>query len=131
MARMIHSMIRVRDEDRSVGFYEKAFDLRVANRYPFEGFTLIYMSNDEQTFELELTVNADQSEPYDLGNGYGHLAFTVDDLRRSHTRMIDLNYAPGDIKEMKRDGQPFARFFFITDPDGYKIEVLERSGRFA
>ncbi|MEO1281472.1 MAG: VOC family protein, partial [Pseudomonadota bacterium] len=71
------------------------------------------------------------SEFVNLSFGYGHLAFTVDDLRRSHTRMIDLNYAPGDIKEMKRDGQPFARFFFITDPDGYKIEVLERSGRFA
>ncbi|MEL6178164.1 MAG: hypothetical protein AAFS10_04380, partial [Myxococcota bacterium] len=53
------------------------------------------------------------------------LAFTVDDLRRSHTRMIDLNYAPGDIKEMKRDGQPFARFFFITDPDGFELDNLE------
>ncbi|MEO1207346.1 MAG: VOC family protein [Pseudomonadota bacterium] len=130
MARMIHSMIRVRDEERSVGFYEKAFGLKVANRYPFDGFTLVYLSNDEAAFELELTINADQSEPYDLGNGYGHLAFTVDDLDRCYAEVKDLNYRPGDIKTMERDGKLFARFFFVTDPDGYKIEVLERSARF-
>lgn len=131
MAKAIHSMIRVLDEARSVGFYEKAFDLQIANRYEFDGFTLIYLSNEEAPFELELTVNHGTSEPYDLGTGYGHLAFTVDNLDRAHARLLDLGYRPGDIKEFNRDGQLFARFFFVTDPDGYKIEVLQRIGRFA
>ncbi|RYE63899.1 MAG: lactoylglutathione lyase, partial [Rhizobiaceae bacterium] len=77
MAKMVHSMIRVLDEARSVEFYDKAFGLKVADRRPFAGFTLIYLSNLETGFELELTVNGNRSEPYNLGDGYGHLAVTV------------------------------------------------------
>ncbi|MFC3692443.1 VOC family protein [Chenggangzhangella methanolivorans] len=130
MAKMIHSMIRVTDEARSLAFYETAFGLKVADRYPFEGFTLIYLRNAETGFELELTVNADRSEPYDLGNGYGHLALSVDDLEAEHQRVTDAGLNPNRLKTMERDGKPFARFFFISDPDGYKIEVLQRGGRF-
>lgn len=130
MAKMIHSMIRVLEEERSVAFYRTAFGLQVADRYPFDGFTLIYLSNPETGFELELTVNGDRSEAYDLGNGYGHLALSVDDLEAEHKRFVDAGLKPGDLKTMERDGKPFARFFFIADPDGYKIEVLQRGGRF-
>lgn len=130
MAKMIHTMIRVLDEARSVDFYGKAFDLAVANRYEFEGFTLVYMSNRETGFELELTVNAGRAEPYDLGNGYGHLAVVVDDLDAEHARFSGLGLNPNKIVEFNRDGSLFARFFFVTDPDGYKIEVLQRHGRF-
>ncbi|MFD1703782.1 VOC family protein [Methylopila henanensis] len=130
MAKMIHSMIRVLDEARSLAFYETAFGLKVADRYPFDGFTLIYLSNPETGFELELTVNAGRSEPYDLGNGYGHLAVSVDDLDAEHARFEAAGLNPGALKQMDRDGKPFARFFFVSDPDGYKIEVLKRGGRF-
>ena len=130
MAKMIHSMIRVRDEDRSLAFYQAAFGLEVADRYPFESFTLLYLRNAEQTFELELTVNDGREEPYQLGDGYGHLAVSVDDLDAEHARMEKAGLEPGAVKTMQRDGQPFARFFFIADPDGYKIEVLQRGGRF-
>ncbi|MFN7104540.1 MAG: VOC family protein, partial [Pseudorhizobium sp.] len=71
MAKLIHSMIRVLDERRSLDFYEKAFGLTVAERVPFDGFTLIYLSNPETDFELELTVNSTREQPYDLGDGYG------------------------------------------------------------
>jgi len=130
VAKTIHSMIRVLDEGRSVDFYGKAFGLAIADRLDFETFTLVYMSNAESEFELELTINKGRTEPYDLGDGYGHLAVSVADLDGEHARLGALGYTPGKIVEFNRDGGLLARFFFVTDPDGYKIEVLQRHGRF-
>lgn len=130
MAKAIHGMIRVLDEKRSVEFYERGFGLKVADRIDFETFTLVYMSNGESDFELELTINKGVSEPYDLGKGYGHLAFSVDDLDGEHERFTAAGLAPRKIVELARDGRKLARFFFVGDPDGYQIEVLERGGRF-
>ncbi|QRM43223.1 VOC family protein [Rhizobium sp. BG4] len=130
MAKMIHSMIRVLDEARSVEFYGKVFGLKVADRIDFETFTLIYMSNPETGFELELTVNKGRIEPYNLGDGYGHLAVSVDEVAVEHARLENAGLNPGKLVELNRDGKLFALFFFITDPDGYKIEVLQRHGRF-
>ncbi|MFS8111436.1 VOC family protein [Rhizobium jaguaris] len=130
MAKLIHSMIRVLDEARSIDFYSKAFGLSVADRVGFPTFTLIYLSNAETGFELELTVNQGRIEPYALGDGYGHLAVSVDELRDEHARFTELGLNPGKIIELNRDGRLFALFFFVTDPDGYKIEVVQRNGRF-
>lgn len=130
MAKMIHSMVRVMDEAKSVSFYEKAFGLKVADRLDFPDFTLIYMSNPETAFELELTVNKGRSEPYQQGNAYGHLAVVVDNLETEHKRIVSAGLTPGDIKHMQHNGKPLASFFFIQDPDGYKIEVLQKGGRF-
>ncbi|MFA7415172.1 MAG: VOC family protein [Rhizobium sp.] len=130
MAKMIHSMIRVLEEARSVDFYSKAFGLDIAERLDFDTFTLIYLSNAESEFELELTVNKGREEAYELGTGYGHLAVSVADLDAEHGRITALGLNPGKIVEFNRDGALLARFFFITDPDGYKIEVLQRHGRF-
>ena len=130
MAKLIHSMVRVLEEARSVAFYDAAFGLKVADRLDFETFTLIYLSNAESTFELELTVNKGREESYELGTGYGHLAVSVADLDAEHSRVTDLGLNPGKIVEFNRDGALLARFFFMTDPDGYKIEVLQRHGRF-
>lgn len=130
MGKSIHSMIRVLDEARSVDFYRKAFGLGIAERLDFETFTLVYLSNAESEFELELTVNKDRTEPYVLGDGYGHLAISVSDLDSEHDRFGALGLNPKKIVEFNRDGVLLARFFFIEDPDGYKIEVLQRHGRF-
>jgi lactoylglutathione lyase len=130
MAKMIHSMIRVLDEARSVEFYNRAFGLEVADRVAFPTFTLIYLSNAETGFELELTVNQGRVEPYARGDGYGHLAVSVDELRDEHVRFSLLGLNPGKITELNRDGKLFGLFFFVTDPDGYKIEVVQRHGRF-
>lgn len=130
MAKAIHMMIRVLDEARSVKFYEACFGLKIADRRDWPDFSLTYMSNPENDFEVELTVNKGRTEPYDLGNGYGHVAFVVDNLEAEHARIASAGYTPGDIKQMTHDGQPFGKFFFITDPDGYKIEVLQKGGRF-
>lgn len=130
MAKAIHSMIRVLDEERSVDFYERAFGLTVAQRADFPDFTLVYLSNPESEFELELTVNKDRTEPYDMGDGYGHLAVSVDDLDAEHARFEAQGLAPRKLVEFAPAGERFARFFFVADPDGYQIEVLERGGRF-
>jgi lactoylglutathione lyase len=123
-------MIRVTDERRSVDFYSQAFDLAVVDRLDFETFTLLYLANAESTFEVELTVNKGRTEPYALGDGYGHLAVSVDDLDAEHRRLDALGLEPGRLVDFKPDGTLLARFFFISDPDGYKIEVLQRGGRY-
>ncbi|MCY4243827.1 MAG: VOC family protein [Gammaproteobacteria bacterium] len=128
--KMIHSMVRVRHLDKSLEFYRKALGLEVAERLDFDDFTLVYLRSAESDFELELTWNKNQEQNYDLGGGYGHLACSTDDLDAAHRRMQEAGIGPADIKEFFRDGVLLARFFFIQDPDGYKIEVLQRHGRY-
>jgi lactoylglutathione lyase len=130
MAKAIHMMVRVRDEARSVDFYDRAFGLKIADRFDFDDFTLVYLRNPENDFEVELTVNKGRAEPYQHGDGYGHVAFAVDDLDAEHARFAQQGLEPADIKEFQRDGALMARFFFVQDPDGYKIEVLQRHGRY-
>ena len=133
MAKAIHSMIRVLDEARSVEFYDKAFGLKVADRLDFPDFTLVYLRNEENDFEVELTVNKDQTEPYDLGNGYGHLAVSVNDLDAEHARFEREGLKPRKLVDFAPGGEGspvIARFFFVADPDGYQIEVLQRGGRY-
>jgi lactoylglutathione lyase len=130
MAKMAHSMIRVLDEARSTAFYATAFGMAVVDRLPFDGFTLIYLRTADGAFELELTVNAGRSEPYALGDGYGHLALVVDDLAAEHGRLSTVA-SPTPIRELVLDGAPKAKFFFVQDPDGYRIEVIQKGGRFS
>ena len=130
MAKLVHSMIRVLDEGRSVAFYDQAFGLKVADRIDFDSFTLVYLSNGENDIELELTINKGTTEPYDLGNGYGHIAFVVEDLDSEHARFEAAGWEPRRLVDFERDGELLARFFFVADPDGYEIEVMQRHGRY-
>lgn len=131
MAQPIHTMVRVRDEEKSVDFYRRAFGLEVADRVAFDDFVLIYMRDREGGFEVELTVNFGYGDNYTHGSGYGHLAFCVDSLAEEHSRLLSEGFLPTDIKEIGHQGALLARFFFVQDPDGYKIEVIESHGRFA
>ncbi len=131
MAKLVHSMIRVLNEAMSVRFYRDTFELEVVDRLDFESFTLIYMALPTSTFELELTVNKSRDKPYDLGDGYGHLAIVVDNLEEAHATAAKANSSPGDIVDFRPGGERVARFFFVKDPDGYQIEVIEKGGRFA
>lgn len=130
MAKLIHSMVRVLDEARSVSFYDDAFGLKVVDRLDFNDFTLIYLSNTENSIELELTINKSQTDPYHLGDGYGHIAFVVEDLNAEHDRFETAGYQPGKIVNFEHEGKLLAQFFFVQDPDGYKIEVMQRYGRY-
>jgi lactoylglutathione lyase len=133
MAKAIHSMIRVLDEARAIDFYRRGFGLEIADRLDFDSFTLVYLRNPENDFELELTVNKSRTEPYDLGDGYGHLAFAVDDLDAEHARFEAEGLSPRKLVEFAPGGPGtpvIAKFFFVADPDGYQIEVLQRAGRY-
>lgn len=120
---MIHSCIRVMNLETSEQFYQRAFGFEVARRldFPDQKFTLSYLRAPGGKFELELTWNHDRSEPYELGNGYSHLAVGVEDLESSHKRHAELGLDPRPLKGLA-GGE--ARFYFIADPDGYMVEVV-------
>lgn len=130
MPKMIHSMIRVLDLDKSMKFYADVLDLREAHRLDFPDFALVYLRNPENDYELELTLNKGRVEPYTHGTGYGHTAAVIDDAAATHAALLAKGYEPAPVKEFKRDDELLARFFFIQDPDGYKIEMLERHGHY-
>ena len=127
MAKLIHTMIRVLDLQRAAQFYERGFGLKESHRLEFPSFTLLYLREPESGFEIELTWNKGQTEPYAHGTAYGHVAFCVADLNGHQARLQQLGYTAGDIKELPGGA---ARFYFATDPDGYKVEVLERAGHY-
>lgn len=130
MTKLIHTMVRVQDLTASIEFYRAALELEMKDQFVFDGFTLTYLANRETGFELELTHNHDTKEPYSHGNGYGHIAVCVDDIHQTHLKLTTLGLAPSETKTMQHQGTDLATFFFITDPDGYKIEFLQRQGRY-
>ena len=129
MAKLVHSVIRVLEEERSVRFYRFALGLGIAERLDFEEFTLLYLSHGDSEFELELTVDKGRTAPRDTGDGYGHIAVVVEDLEAEHARMTRAGLAPRRIVEFAPEGRLAGRFYFVADPDGYLIEVIQRGGR--
>jgi len=130
MPELIHTCYRVLDLDRSVSFYEK-LGLEEIGRMPIrDEATNCFMGLPGDGPRLELTYNHDVTEPYEIGTGYGHIAVAVDDLDAEHQRLTELGLQPNDVKEFFRNDALMARFFFVQDPDGYKIEVLQRHGRY-
>ena len=121
--RMIHSCIRVLDLEKSERFYQQAFGFKVDRRldYPEQKFTLSYLRDPESEFELELTCNHGQKEPYTIGDGYSHLAVAVEDLEASHKKHQEMGLEPKSLKGLA-GGPPM--FYFMADPDGYWIEVV-------
>jgi lactoylglutathione lyase len=130
MAKVIHSMIRVLDLDKSLRFYRDVLGLEEAHRLDFPDFALVYLRNRENDFEIELTLNKGRTEAYTHGTGYGHIGVVVDDAASTHRALSAAGYEPAQVKEFKNGDKLLARFFFIQDPDGYKIEVLERHGHY-
>jgi lactoylglutathione lyase len=130
MAKIIHSMIRVLDLERSIHFYKDVLNMKVVKSLDFSDFSLVYLRNNEADFEIELTLNKGRVEPYSMGDGYGHIAIVVDNLEQKHEILEKMGYLPLPIKQFTEDGKLLAKFFFIQDPDGYKIEVLERHGHY-
>lgn len=126
--KMIHTMIRVIDLDRSTAFYEKALGFKEIRRrdVPEYAFTLVFLGDgSENGHQLELTYNYDVQKPYEMGQAYGHLAVSVDDLEGSWVEHEEKGFKPTALKGLGADGQP--RYYFIIDPDGYKIEIVRKA----
>lgn len=127
-ARLLHTMIRVRDMDRSLDFYTRLMGMKLLRRkdFPTGEFTLAFVGYGDEidSTVIELTHNWGQQEPYALGTGFGHLAIGVPDIYGTCASLekegVPIPRAPGP---MKHGGSVIA---FIEDPDGYKIELIER-----
>ncbi|MEZ5700859.1 MAG: VOC family protein [Burkholderiaceae bacterium] len=130
MAKLIHTMVRVRDLDSSLRFYREAFALEPSHRLDFPDFSPVYLRNGEADVEIELTWNKGREDPYSHGDGYGHVAVVVDDLSAHRAMLVQTGYEPMPIKEFVVADRLLARFYFVVDPDGYKIEVLEKLGHY-
>ena len=126
--RILHTMIRVRDLDKSVDFYTRALGMQLLRRTDFPGgrFTLAFVGYgpEESDAVLELTHNWDQAEPYELGTGYGHIALATPKIYETCAMFekagVKITRPPGPMKSGTRV------IAFIEDPDGYKIELVER-----
>jgi lactoylglutathione lyase len=119
----VHTNVRVRDIEASLGFYE-ALGFERRGRLQFDGAYNIYLGLPGNGDTLELTVNEGRQEFYDLGTGYGHVALAVEDLDDLLARLAEQGiepekppYAPGRREEF--------RICFLADPDGYRIELID------
>jgi lactoylglutathione lyase len=121
--KLVHTCMRVRDIDASLRFYE-ALGLERRGKLDFGSAYNIYMGVPGDGDTLELTVNSGQEEPYDLGNGYGHIALTVDDLDGTLEGLGGHGIEPEKPPYRVHEGG--SRICFVRDPDGYRIELIER-----
>jgi lactoylglutathione lyase len=123
---LIHTMIRVLDEQRSIAFYE-ALGFREKGRQRVGGdtATVIFLALPGDGARLELTLNDGRTEPYELGSGYGHIAVTVDDMDAELARLAEAGIAPEREPYAPYPGGP--QICFVRDPDGYRIEMLSRN----
>lgn len=125
MSELIHTCYRITDIDRSVSFYEKLGFEEKARRPIRDEATNVFMGLPDDGARLELTYNHGREEPYDLGTGYGHIALSVDNLDGVLTSLANEGIEPEKAPYTVRDGG--SRLCFVRDPDGYRIELLERS----
>ena len=130
MAKVIHIMLRVLDLDRSMRFYADVLNMHEAHRLDFPEFALVYLRNAENDVEIELTLNKGRTEAYTHGTGYGHIGVVVSDAAASREMLSQRGIDCTPVKEFKRGDELLAKFFFVQDPDGYKIELLERHGHY-
>ena len=121
--KMLHTCIRVMDLENSLKFYKEALGLIETRRKDFKEhkFTLVYLSNEKDGYEIELIYNYNPEKPYELGNGFSHIAIGIKDLEGMRDKHIKLGYEVTDLKGLPGEAP---KYFFVKDPDGYMIEVI-------
>jgi lactoylglutathione lyase len=124
---LIHTMIRVLDEERSLAFYRGlGFEERGRKRVGGDTATVIFLGLPGDGARLELTLNDGRTEPYEVGEGYGHIAIVLSDgMEAELARMAEHGITPERDPYAPYPGGPL--ICFVRDPDGYRIELLERN----
>ena len=119
---MAHTCYRVADLEKSIKFYTEAFDFKVSRERDFKEykFTLVYLTLPGSDYELELTYNYDHG-PYVVGDGFAHIALSTPDLEALHQEHSAKGYEVTEPKGLP--GNP-PNYYFVKDPDGYKVEVI-------
>jgi lactoylglutathione lyase len=123
---LIHTCYRIFEIDRSVAFYE-ALGFKEIGRMPIRDEAInVFMNQpgDGDSPRLELTYNVGRTEPYDVGTGYGHIAITAEDLDGTLAALAKQGIVPERAPYSVREGG--SRLCFVRDPDGYRIEIIER-----
>jgi lactoylglutathione lyase len=128
-ARFLHTMIRVKDLDKSLNFYTNLLGMKLLRKrdYPTGKFTLAFVGYGDETDStvVELTHNWEQAEPYQHGSAFGHLAIGVPDVYKTCEKLAAAGVKiPRPAGPMAHGGSVIA---FIEDPDGYRIELVERA----
>ena len=121
----LHTMIRVKDLQKSLEFYTKLFDMEIVEKRRLDDCWLYFLKDRDSGFVIELTYNDETpKDGYDLGSGFGHFAFGINSIDEFSKKMDSLNvkylYEPFDLTGK---GSMIA---FINDPDGYEIELIEK-----
>ena len=127
-ARYIHTCYRILDPEKSTDFYVNKLGMKKVGEMDLGSATNHFFAMEEDASEpmLELTHNHDRTEPYDKGEGYAHVAFTVDDLEGTVAGLKEQGVRVTlEPKTLSADGHDY-RFAFIQDPDGYKVELVQR-----
>jgi lactoylglutathione lyase len=123
---LIHTCYRITDIDRSVAFYN-ALGFEEIGRFPIRDEAInVFMNQPEDgdSPRLELTFNVGRTEPYEIGTGYGHIAITAADLDGTLAALKEQGIEPERPPYSVREGGN--RLCFVRDPDGYRIEIIER-----
>ena len=122
--KMLHLCFRVLDLEASLKFYKEAIGLVETRRKDdsVNKFTLVYLSDKEDGYELELTYNYGQEEPYTIGDGFSHIAVEAENLEKKREEHINMGY---EVTELKGLSDNSTKYYFVTDPDGYRVEVIQ------
>lgn len=123
--KFLHTMIRVKDIDKSLKFYTELLGLELAKKLRLEDSTLYFLSDKEGYTQIELTYNNEGPEKgYEIGTGLGHLAFEVDSMdeftKKLHALGYEYLYEPFNLPDHK------LKIAFVKDPDGYEVELIEK-----
>lgn len=123
--KFLHTMVRVKDLDASFKFYTEELDFVESRRreFPEKKFDLVYLKLPQSPdYELELTYNYDQEDDYEIGTGYGHIAISHPDIITLRESLMKKGYEVTEIRGLTPNSN---KYFFVTDPDGYRIEIIQ------
>jgi lactoylglutathione lyase len=129
--RFAHAMIQVRDLEACIAFYAQALGLRVAERHDYDGASLAYLRDEGGRCEIELLCEQPWRFHDRPEKGRTHIAFTVSNVDAENARLRALGVPCGDVMPYVANGKLQTRFFYLYDPEGNEIEILEDTGRYS